>query len=237
MKPRYRVLEIATKLGFWAAAILVVFCGGYLIFEFGRLQADYNIVDAAQEKQALSAAIQELEDQVLVLKQQVTLLKTEKTVDKEAYTLVEADFLELRRKIQEQWEAIAFYRGILSPADGRHGLRVKDLKLIRGSEERHYNVRLVLMQVMTHDRAVTGEVAFSLDGAQDGVETTYKYKELLPDDGNSDWLFAFKYFQDFDRELVLPEGFKPEKVNIQVISRTKSVTSVKQSFDWLAGAG
>ena len=66
---------------------------------------------------------------------------------------------------------------------------------------------------------------------------TYKFKELLPVDGNSKWLFAFKYFQDFDRELVLPKGFKPEKVNIQVISKSKSVASVKESFDWFAGAG
>ena len=43
---------------------------------------------------------------------------------------------------------------------------------------------------------------------------------------------AFRYFQDFDRELVLPAGFTPEKINIEVKSRTKSIASVKQSILW-----
>ena len=236
MKARYRISNIGVKLGFRVATLLVVLCGGYLIFEVGRLQANYSIVDAFLEKEALYGVIQELEDEVAAFERQLILLETERTLNQEAYTLVEADLEELRRKIQEQWEEIAFYRGILSPDGGQHGLRVKDLKLTKGNEDRHYNVRLVLMLGM-HDRHVVGEVDLSLAGAQDGAAMTYKFKELLPVDGNSKWLFAFKYFQDFDRELVLPKGFKPEKVNIQVISKTKSVASVKESFDWFAGAG
>jgi hypothetical protein len=32
--------------GFRAAIIVAALVGGYLLFEFGRLQADYNIFDA-----------------------------------------------------------------------------------------------------------------------------------------------------------------------------------------------
>jgi hypothetical protein len=35
----------------------------------------------------------------------------------------------------------------------------------------------------------------------------------------------------------LPDGFTPEKVNVEVRSRTKSVASVEQSFLWQAGPG
>ena len=88
---------------------------------------------------------------------------------------------------------------------------------------------------MQHDRSVKGRVDFSLEGAQDGVATTYKLEQLLPEDGSGSWPFAFRYFQDFDRELILPDGFMPEKINVEVVSNTKSIASVKQSFDWLAG--
>ena len=43
--------------GFRAAIVLAVVVGGYLLFEFGRLQADYNIVDAIAEEQALLGVI------------------------------------------------------------------------------------------------------------------------------------------------------------------------------------
>ena len=215
-------------------AVAVIF-GAYLIFEFGRIQAKYNIVDAISEQQALLDEIKGLEKRIAGLKQEIALLETHRDIDVEAYQVVEANLGELQKKIQEQRDAIAFYRGIVSPADGGRGLRVQDLKLKKGKDERQYHVRLVLVQVMQHDRSVKGEVDFSIDGAQDGVEVTYALEQLLPENADSNWSFSFRYFQDFDRELLLPAGFTPEKINIVVKSRTKSIASVKQSFLWGAG--
>ena len=96
----------------------------------------------------------------------MALLATHRDIDREAYHLVETNLADLQRKIQEQSDAIAFYRGIVSPADGGRGLRVQDLKLTQGKTEREFHVRLVLVQVMQHDRSVKGEVDFSIEGAQ-----------------------------------------------------------------------
>jgi hypothetical protein len=221
---------------FRAAIVVAIAVGGYLLFEFGRLQADYNIVDSLAEKQDFREVVSGLEDEIAGLKQEVALLETHRDIEREAYEVVETNLADLERKIQEQADAIAFYRGIVSPKDGGRGLRVQDLKLTRGKDDRHYNLRLVLVQVMQHDRSVKGQVDFSLEGAQNGVATTYKLGQLLPADQSSGWPFAFRYFQDFDRELVLPDGFKPEKITVEVISNTKSIASVTQSFDWLAGS-
>lgn len=214
-----------------AVAVLV---GGYLIFEFGRIRADYNIADTILERRAHASEIDALEDQIAELKQEIALLETHKDIDKEAYQVVETNLTSLQKKIQEQENAIEFYRGILSPKDGGRGLKVQELKLTKGRDEGHYLVKLVLVQVKQHDRSVKGEVAFSLDGSQDGEEKTYKLEQLLPEDADRNWAFSFRYFQDFERELVLPEGFIPEKVNVDVVSRTKSIASVKQSFVWLS---
>ena len=214
------------------AVLVAVLVGGYLIFEFGRIQADYNVVDAIDDQRAYEQVVAGLEKEISELKQEIALLETHKEIDREAYKVVEANLSDLERKILEQDEAIAFYRGILSPKDGGRGLRVQDLKLTKGKKDRQYHVRLVLVQVMQHDRSVKGEVDFTLEGAQDGVATTYNFAQLLPDDADSNWAFSFRYFQDFDRELILPAGFTPEKVNIEVVSRTKSIASVKQSFNW-----
>jgi hypothetical protein len=85
---------------------------------------------------------------------------------------------------------------------------------------------------MQHDRSVKGEVDFSLEGAQDGVAATYTLEQLLPPDVDGSWPFSFRYFQNFDRQLILPEGFQPERINIEVRSKTKSIASVTQSFPW-----
>ena len=169
-----------------------------------------------EQEQEYNSEITGLENQIAALKQEIALLETHREIDQEAYKVVEADLIDLQRKIQEQRDAIAFYRGIVSPADGGRGLRVQDFKLTKGKEEGQFHMRLVLVQVMQHDRSVKGDVEFSLEGSQDGKAKTYSLKELQPTDAKSNWPFAFRYFQDFDRELILPTGFTPEKINIEV---------------------
>ena len=215
--------------------MLAIAVAGYLSFEFGRIQADFNVVDALDERKTYEVRIDALNDEIVELKQEVELQKTHRDIDKAAYKEIESSLLALESKIQEQGDAIAFYRGIISPADGGKGLRVQDLKLSRGAQERQFNLRLVLVQVKQHDRSVKGDVAISLDGDQDGVEKTYTLEELLPPDADSSWPFAFRYFQNFDRQLILPVGFSPERINIEVRSKTKSIASVSQSFAWQTG--
>jgi hypothetical protein len=233
-------LQLHSPLRVWttrAVIAVLALIGSYLIYEFGRIQAGYNLVDAAGERQELEQHITMLEGEILALKEQVTLLETHRDIDRQAYTEVESSLTDLQAKIQEQKDAIAFYRGIVSPADGNKGLRVQDLKLTRGRAEREYNIRLVLVQAMQHDRKVSGNVKLTIDGDQDGVETTYEYAQLLPEDAKEAWAFSFRYFQDFDRQLVLPDGFTPQRVNIEVESRTRSIASIAESYSWETSQG
>ena len=212
------------------AALVVV--SAYLIFEYGRISAGYDIVEAGNISQAYEDRIMQLEDNIIKLKQEVAILETNREVDWESYKEVEVNLVTLQAKIQEQRDAIAFYRGIVSPADGNSGLRVQDLKFSRGKAEREFKVRLVLVQAMKHDRKVSGDVNLSIIGDQNGTETTYAFTQLIPENADSSWVFSFRYFQDFDRQLVLPDGFTPERIIVEVRSRTRSISSIEKSFAW-----
>ncbi len=211
--------------------LLVAICG-YLIFEFGRISAGYDLVDAGKEKQEFIDHIQALDKEIIDLNQEIAILKTNREVDRASYKEVEASLTQLQAKIQDQRDAIAFYRGIVSPSDGNSGLRIQDLKLTRGKAEREFNVRLVLVQAMKHDRKVSGDVNLSVVGSQDGSEMTYVLTQLLPEDADTAWAFSFRYFQDFERLLVLPDGFTPERISVEVRSKTRSISSIEESFDW-----
>lgn len=216
---------------------LTIAVAGYLVFEFGRIQANYNIVDVMQERQAYQDVISGLERDIVVLKEDVALLETNRDIDRAAYKDVEKSLMTLQEKIQEQADAIAFYRGIVSPADGAAGLRVQALKLSRGDAERTYTIRLVLVQSLKHGRKVSGNVSLTIEGDQDGTAASYKYSQLLPDETNGSWPFSFRYFQNFNRDIVLPDGFTPEKITIEVRSRTRSISSIEESYPWTMSLG
>ena len=232
---KYSRLQLHSPARVWAtrlAMVALVAGGGYLVYEFGRIQAGYNIVDASGERQEYERRIVVLDDEIISLKEQIALLETHRDIDREAYTDVEASLTELQAKIQEQRAAIAFYRGIVSPADGNKGLRVQDLKLTRGKAEREYHIRLVLVQALQHDRKVSGKVNLTIDGDQDGVEMTYTYAQLLPAESETGWAYSFRYFQDFDRQVTLPDGFTPQRINIEVQSQTRSIASIAETYSW-----
>ncbi len=220
-----------------AVVVALIVVSGYLIFEFGRIEAGYDIVEAGNVSQAYEDHIKQLDDEIITLKQEVALLETNIEVDRESYSEVEVNLTVLQGKIQEQRDAIAFYRGIVSPSDGNSGLRVQDLKLTRGKAEREFNVRLVLVQAMKHDRKVSGDVSLSIVGDQDGVETTYAFAQLAPEAADKAWVYSFRYFQNFDRQLVLPDGFTPERITVEVRSRTRSISSIEESFVWATSQG
>ena len=217
--------------------VLLAVGAAYLVFEYGRISAGYDTVDAANARAALEGEIAARDAYIAGLEQEVALLETHREIDREAYREVENSLLDLQEKIQEQRDAIAFYRGIVSPTDGRPGLRVQDFRLTRGAEERQFNLRLVLVQAMKHDRTVSGDVALSIEGSEDGNAKTYALTDLLPADASTDWPFSFRYFQDFDRQIVLPDGFTPERVHVEVRSRTRSIASIEETFAWATSQG
>ena len=216
---------------------VLVFGAAYLVFEFGRIQAGYDVVDAVNERQSYDDEVTTLENEIVGLNEQVALLETHRDIDRAAYRDVELSLVDLQSKIQEQQDAIAFYRGIVSPSDGKSGLRVQDFRLSRGSSEREYVIRLVLVQAKKHDRKVSGDVNLSIVGELNGVETSYDYAQLLPADAEKNWIFSFRYFQDFDRQVVLPDGFIPDHIMVQVESKTRSIASIEESFSWLGSQG
>ncbi|MGB5510298.1 MAG: DUF6776 family protein [Woeseiaceae bacterium] len=215
----------------------LVMVSAYLVFELGRIKAGYDIVEAANDRQAYEDIIAELEDEVVRLKQEVALLETHRDIDREAYEQVESSLSALQAKIVEQRDALAFYRGIVSPADSKPGLRVQDLTLTRGDEERQFHLRLVLVQSMQHDRKVSGDVRMTVQGSQGGEEKSYEVAELLPDDADSDWSYSFRYFQNFNRQLLLPNGFTPRLIRVEVRSKTRSIADIEASFDWVVAQG
>lgn len=212
-----------------AAAVLA---GGWLVYEAGRLHAGYNRLEASRQRDEFELRIAGLEAEESRLRDEVIKLETLRKTDQEAYKAIDEGFRSLQDKIQEQREAIAFYRGIISPADSSSGLRVQDFQILRGAEESRYRLRLVLVQVTQHHRRVSGSVRLSVDGARGGEAVSIPFAQLIPEGSDASWAFSFRYFQDFERDLVLPTGFRPDRVNIELMPTGSGNTGIKQSFSW-----
>jgi hypothetical protein len=210
---------------------------GYLIFELGRYQAGYSSVDAQAEAEALGAEITALQQSNESLRRQIAVFETSREIDQEAYAQVEVNLAELQASIQSQEEELAFYRGIVSPADGAAGLKIEEFELLPSGSGEAFVMRLVLVQAMKHDRRVSGVVKLNVHGERAGTDATLALPELVAEGESTELAYSFRYFQDLERQLILPAGFLPNRVDVELRPKGRGGKPVSQSFDWNVTSG
>lgn len=218
-------------------AIVAVAGTVFLAYELGRLNGGYSYLDQRRERDDLTTVIAERDQTIEGLRRQGAILETSQEIDQETYALVEQNLDELQAQIQAQEEELAFYRGIISPEDGAAGLRVQSLEMRPTDAAQGYLLHLVLVQAITHDRRVSGTVSFDISGLLDGEQVQLDVDDLVADDAGGVLAYAFRYFQDLQRQFVLPEGFEPDEVLMQIRPREPSGEALEQRFEWSAIAG
>lgn len=217
----------------WGLLALAALIGGFLLLEYGQYRGGFNQFTATQEQEQLNAKIAAISTENDRLRERIALLETSLQVDHEAYDQVENTLADLQAEIQQQQEELAFYRGIVSPPDGTTGLHIREFALSAGPQDTLYRLRLVLVQASQHDRRVSGVVSLTVDGAKNGMPVSYGLADLTQ--GSTIPLdFSFRYFQDIERDLILPADFVPDRVNVEVNPRGRGAKIIRQSYDWAA---
>lgn len=229
--PRLDRGQMFAAAGLLCAAVFI-----WVAFELGQIRAGHNSFEARERYREVKQALDEQQDENQELRQRVAQLDTNRKIDGEAYARVEDELAKLEAEIVTQQEDLEFYRGIV--ADQQAGLRVQDFVLWPGDRSLSYSMRLVLAQEMRAGSRISGWVELEVEGVKDGEPLTLGLADLLAGEGRKARLdFSFRYFQNLEAELVLPDGFAPVRVNLKLKPSGKSKKSLKKSFDWAVKAG
>ena len=216
----------------YAVAGVLLLAGAYLCFELGRYQAGYSIIDQRRVVLGLKEQIAQQRATADELRRQIAIFETSRRIDQETYSQIQANLADLQARIQSQEEELMVYRGIVSPQDGVSGLRIQSLSVVPADGERHFVVRLVLVQAIVHSRRVSGTVKLQLEGVQDGRMTALDAADLVPDKATYDMAYEFRYFQGLESELILPVGFEPGRFRVEIAPNDPHAEKVEQSFEW-----
>jgi hypothetical protein len=75
-----------------------------------------------------------------------------------------------------------------------------------------------------------------LEGTQDGQPVSIDVEDLVAR-GDYDMGYDFRYFQGLEAEIVLPPGFEPARVNVEIRPSEARAAKVNESYEWSAIAG
>ena len=216
-----------------AAALVVVAALVAYAFNRGQASAGLDVAQVALDRRELSATADRLEKQNARLNAKVAELEMARKLDREAYGQIEKTLGELQSQLSRQGDDLAFYKSIVSPADGIQGLRIQRFDIQPGGEPREFLLKLTLIQAMRHESVASGLAQIVMHGMQDDRPARYSVGELLGRP-KAQLPFSFRYFQTIEQAVTLPDGFQAFEVEVQVHS-SKLRSPVQQSFPWKAG--
>ncbi len=176
--------------------------------------------------------IDELEADNQRLRGELAIERRSREIEIEAYKRLEKSVGDLQAEALQLREELAFFRGIVSPLDGRSGLTLEEFSLEPQDSPQAWHYKLVLTQILKNDSYVSGKVRFVLKGQRDGEEIELGLNEL--GDTRSSLAFRFKYFQTLEGDIQLPDGFLPTSMDVVVDPRGKLYRELTHSYDWPA---
>jgi hypothetical protein len=143
--------------------------------------------------------------------------------------------LELQQSLREREEEIAalrsdvaFYERLVGGSAQRKGLAVHALALAPGSGG-DVQYSLTLTQTLKRSGLTAGEVTLEVEGITAGKLTTLDWPALRQGSDSAPQGFSFRYFQQLEGSIMLPDNFAPQRVRVLVVVDGNRVDRV---FPW-----
>ena len=197
-----------------------------------------NTLRSQQSEQATQQELNELligaETENSELRRQVAILDRSSLMDRLATEVVQDTVLKLRDRVAKLEQDVVYYRQVVSAETEDTGLIISQLDIGATLETNRYRYKLVLRQQDADgDTALTGHVNVNLVGSQGEEQQILSLHDLSAEQDQLNIRLRFKYFQNIEGELVLPENFVPDRLQVAAVSVEPVEKSINQNFSWV----
>jgi len=218
----------------WKAWLAIVLLGLLMamFFYLGRGYQSYELEHLQLERETLISRIAELENRNHNLVQKNAHLDGSSKIERDAYELANEELVRLQQELLAQKEELVFYRGIVSPSDTALGVNLQSFEMRKKNSQNRYSFKMILTKRGKSTRKVSGGADVRIRGETDGGVSELKLSDLALEKSEKVTKFSFRYFQVFEGDIALPEGFEPFEVEIGIKPTTKKVKSFSETISW-----
>lgn len=210
----------------------------WLGLEAGQLAAGHNRAAMRAEIGALERELAAAQAREQAQQERLVMLETDRQVSAEAYRQVEERLAEFQSTIIAQQEDLAFFRGLVSEPAAGEEIRIQNVVIAEGLQPASYTLQVVLAQPMGRERRVSGHLEIAVEGSLDQAPVTLPLAELTGDESRRDRLdYAFRYFQNVEADIALPEGFVPARLLVRLVPSGRGAEPREERFDWRPRSG
>jgi hypothetical protein len=216
----------------WVVIILIVVSSSAGFYFYGYGAGIQVSGDAREERDTLLIQMDDMNSQMSFLQQELINAEQASAVDRQALEEVQDTILNFRETIAQLEEDVLYYKKIMSPENNDTGLMIGQLDLVNMNDAGRVRYRLELRQVGNNDNIISGYANVNILGSQDRQEISMPLRSVAVDENQLDIRLQFRYFQNIQGELLLPERFEPVGVQIIAVDEGNDET-VQKSFAWV----
>ena len=224
---------------FWLiGSILFISLGTLCGFGFGYYQI--HRVEESFKNGFLEQTIllDELSAENSELKRQVAMLERSGLLDQRVNETDQKTLSSLRDQLATLEQDLSFYKNVITKQTDDTGLTVSEWSLKRISNSNRYRYKLALRQQDADgDTYLNGHVNVNLVGTQNGKNTVYSLSEVSNEQEQIDIKLRFKFFQDIEGELTLPDNFLPEYIKIMGEEINPVRKTINRDYPWIDAKG
>ena len=203
-----------------------------VIFYLGEGYQAHELERLKLEREALVSRIGELESRNHQLVQKNAHLEGSSKIEHEAYELSNRQLVKLQQELLAQKEELVFYQGIVSPKDAALSVNLQSFEMRKKNNQNQYSYKMILTKRGKSTKKVKGGTSVLIRGESGGSVSEFKISELALEKPVKDTKFSFRYFQVFEGDIALPDGFVPFEVEIGIKPTTKKVKSFSETISW-----
>ena len=224
-RPGYRLRRTMILLAFTVVAAIA----GYAA---GMAQGGFRFSSAEASNEQLAQELRSLRDQFRTARQNLVNLERGRAIDEQALREARNTIVGLETRISELEADLTFYRNIMAPSETSKGLQVDSFTLASARGDNTYRFKMVLTQVGNNNSFIAGQVAVNIIGRLDGEKEVIALRDLSDDIEDLGVRFRFRYFQDVEGTLNLPQGFEPYEIQVVAQAQGRNDSQAERTFDW-----
>ena len=196
---------------------------------FGAWGAWQVFAPVSGDPRSQGREIGRLQDDLEQQRQRVATLTRSDQISRDANRDLQGAIADRDEEIAGLRADVAFYERLVGATSQRRGLSVHALR-VQPQDGPAWHFATTLTQNLNRGAVSDGTLTLAVEGTRDGRLQKLAWGDLRQQPNAPGVPYSFKYFQQVDGDVFLPQGLTPVKVTVRLEPR--GGTAIEQSFTW-----
>ncbi len=216
----------------WLLLLVLVWSGSlYATWQLAQARAGPECERIRAQFSAAATGLQRAAETEQSLRGRIAVLERAEQVARGTSRELQSVLLEREVELAALQADLSFYQRLVGGGGEREGLSVHRVALQPSSVDRVFGFTLTLSQNLKQGRITNGQIQIAVEGVRGDSLETLDWARLAGAAADSPPAYSFRYFQQIQGSIILPEDFQPHRLSVRLVPEGRAA-AVDHDISW-----